>query len=105
MDSTDSGKLLKTVKQLEEERSEIKNDFMIKFASFSEEIQTLKGRLSVYEKVEDDKQISSERSVSQAVRDSQMLGQNQQAETSVDYRAKYNLESTIDEGDSQDNKQ
>jgi hypothetical protein len=52
MGLTDSGKLMKTVRQLEEERSEIKNDFMIKFASFSEEIMSLKSRLSVYEKVE-----------------------------------------------------
>ena len=39
---------------MEEERTEIKNDFMIKFASFTDEISELKIKLSKYEKEEDE---------------------------------------------------
>ena len=93
MGLTDSGKLMKTVRQLEEERSEIKNDFMIKFASFSEEIMSLKSRLSVYEKVEQENSIAS-----QPVPDQGYSKNDSQFETSVDYRAQYNLESTVNNG-------
>lgn len=46
MESGVTGKLEKKVKMLEEERSEMRNDFYIKINSYSEEISMLKDRLS-----------------------------------------------------------
>ena len=49
MDESQVGKLKQQVTQLEEERSELRNDFYIKFNSFSQEISGLKDKLGKYE--------------------------------------------------------
>ena len=48
-EKSDIGKLSSQVQQLTEEKSEIKNDFLIKFQSFSQEIETLKSKIHSYE--------------------------------------------------------
>ena len=45
------------MQQIEEERNEMRNDFLIKFNSFSTEISQLKGKLSVYEDDDDGPEI------------------------------------------------
>ena len=49
MENTDSSKLEKKLKVLEEEKSELKNDFYIKINSYMEEISMLRDKLSKYE--------------------------------------------------------
>lgn len=44
-----SGKLQGRLKMLEEERSELRNDFVIKFDELSSEVSMLKSKLAVYE--------------------------------------------------------
>ena len=57
----------------------MKNDFIIKFASYTEQIETLKSKLSEYE------------SQDQSHDDAQQASK----ETSREYRAKYNIEDTV----------
>ena len=49
MDVSQVQKLKMQIAQMEEERSEMRNDFFIKFNSYSEEISGLKDRLTKYE--------------------------------------------------------
>ena len=49
MDESQVQKLKLQVTQMEEERQEMRNDFFIKFNSYSEEISGLKDRLTKYE--------------------------------------------------------
>ena len=76
---SDVGKLEQQVATLNEESREMKNDFIIKFASYTEQIETLKSKLSEYE------------SQDQSHDDAQQASK----ETSREYRAKYNIEDTV----------
>ena len=51
-EKTDLGQLIHQNSLLKEEQGEMKNDFLIKFNSFSQEITHLKDKLSHYEPVD-----------------------------------------------------
>ena len=91
-EKSDIGKLSSQVQQLTEERSEIKNDFLIKFQSFSQEIETLKSKIHSYE--HDDTQKNAQDSDATQQIPSSVLAQNPALETSREYRTKYNLNDT-----------
>ena len=48
-EKSDAGKLAQQLETEREESRELKNDFFIKFQSFSQEIETLKSKLQSYE--------------------------------------------------------
>lgn len=80
---SDVGKLERQVANLSEESQEMKNDFIIKFASYTEQIETLKSKLSAYESQDD------------TLDDDAAVLNPSAMETSRDYRAKYNIDDTI----------
>lgn len=51
-EKSDAGKLTGQVANLQEESKELKNDFIIKMSSFTQEIDTLKSKLSFYEQAD-----------------------------------------------------
>ena len=97
-DKSDAGKLQNQLNTVNEESNELKNDFLIKFQSFSQEIETLKGKLSQYEGNDSRRE---EFKLGGQSSDDNILGdiamKAAQLETSRDYRSKYNLEETVDQ--------
>ena len=95
---SDVGKLQQQVATLTEEGQEMKNDFVIKFASYTEEIDTLKSRLSAYESQDesrDDQQPAQQDPADRRAQATESAAKPDAMETSREYRAKYNLEETV----------
>lgn len=82
---SDVGKLQQQVSTLNEESREVKNDFIIKFASYTEQIDSLRSKLSAYESLDE--------SSNGEARDDP--GPGGMMETSREYRSKYNIEDTV----------
>lgn len=79
-----------------EESKELKNDFFIKFQSFSQEIDQLKGKLQSYENTgEEVIKIGSDLNGDDNIAND-IARKAAQLETSRDYRSKYNLDETAD---------
>ena len=102
---SDAGKLTNQVAQLTEESKELKNDFIIKMSSFTQEIDTLRSKLASYEeadsqdmasKNDDGVSISAVGNGTSQVAAADLARNPAILETSREYRAKYNLEETID---------
>lgn len=92
-ENSEAGRLEKQMANMSEESAELKNDFFIKFQSFSAEIETLKGKLSNYE--EGDETINGGDNTNY-LGGQDGTAKNPALETSRDYRNKYNLEETMD---------
>ena len=101
-EKSDAGKLTGQVANLKEESKELKNDFIIKMSSFTQEIDTLKSKLSIYEQGDisrTDQTVEEVKSPADGTRQmaASDLARNPSAlETTRDYRAKYNLEDSLD---------